>query len=159
MAQVLQGRELTFSNRDITLNMDSSTPLAPAILAPTQRPTVAIIGGTGKTGKWALKGALVRNYNVRLLVRSPQKVEKLLQEFDGQDLRNNLTIVKGSCGAKDGSDIDGLVELLSGADVCLSFLGMVNPKEWAVKPGCESILKAMFKILDAGGQPPKFVSM
>jgi hypothetical protein len=83
---------------------------------------------------------------------------------DSEELRENLSrtalkVVKGSCGAKDGSDIDGLVELLSGADVCLSFLGVVNPKEWAVRPGCESIVKAMHRILEAGGKPPKFVSM
>merc|ERR1719261_520646 len=36
---------------------------------------------------------------------------------------------------------------------------MVKPPEWAVRPGCESIVKAMYRILEAGVKPPKFVSM
>merc|ERR1719277_1314521 len=36
---------------------------------------------------------------------------------------------------------------------------MVKPPEWVVRPGCESILKAMQRIVETGGVPPKFVSM
>lgn len=41
---------------------------------------VAIIGASGQTGRWALKGALVRGFNVRVLVRDKAKAEKIFFE-------------------------------------------------------------------------------
>jgi len=126
-------------------------------------PTVAIIGATGKTGKWALRGALQRNYLVRVLVRSPDKLEAILTEVfaDKQDdaallksdvasLLAKITVVQGSA-----TDQDRLVELCTGADVVMSFLGMTKPPEWIVQPGVEAIMKA----LNTMDRPPKFISM
>ena len=37
--------------------------------------TMIYVGGTGKTGKFGVKGALQRGHNVRILARNPDKVE------------------------------------------------------------------------------------
>jgi len=113
--------------------------------------TVAIIGGTGKTGKWAVKAALVRGHRVRLLARSPSKAKALLKElFPEEDKESQVAMVEGSI-----SDADKLAELFSGADVIMSFLGMVKPPEWVVRPGVEAIMTAM-KSMES---PPKFLCM
>jgi uncharacterized protein YbjT (DUF2867 family) len=121
---------------------------------------VSIIGGTGNTGKWALKGALVRDYKVKLLARNPDKVKKILTELfgekEGEAMLGKVEIVKGS--VMDEAAMD---ELLEGADAVLSFLGILGsaPKTWVVAPGVEAILKAMKNIAATGNSPPKFVSM
>ena len=114
---------------------------------------VVILGGTGKTGKWAVKGALIRGYNVRLLVRSKEKAEKVMQSLfppNPAELLSAVTLVEGSV-----TEPSKLAELFAGADVVLSFLGMAEPPAWAVRPGVEAVLTA----LRAMQTPPKFVSM
>ena len=126
---------------------------------------VAVIGGTGKTGKWALKGALQRGFKeIRVLARSPAKLLPILEQmFNSSDAKNctdgkdeagemmkRLKVVSGSV-----TDTKALEELLTGADVVLSFLGMSKPPDWIVSPGVEAIIAAL-KGLD---RPPKFVSM
>uniref|UniRef100_A0A7S4VSU2 NAD(P)-binding domain-containing protein n=1 Tax=Alexandrium monilatum TaxID=311494 RepID=A0A7S4VSU2_9DINO len=117
-------------------------------------PTVAIIGGTGKTGKWAVKGALVRGYSVRMLGRSPDKVGTILQELfpekGKEELLKEVTVVQGSV-----TDQAKLTDLFNGADVILSFLGMVKPPEFVVRPGVEAVMEAMRQC----ESKPKFVSM
>ena len=56
-------------------------------------------------------------------------------------------------------DEAAVLDLFKGADVVLSFLGMVTPPAWVVCPGVEVMVKAMKKIVEEGGSPPKFVSM
>lgn len=125
-----------------------------------QAPVVAIVGGTGKTGMWSVKGALLRQYKVKVLARNPDKVKKILTElFDADkadEYFDKLEIVKGSV-----TDSVALDELLEGADIVLSFLGISAsaPKTWVVAPGVEAILKAIKNISATGNKPPKFVSM
>ena len=52
-------------------------------------------------------------------------------------------------------DEAAVLDLFKGADVVLSFLGMVNPPNWVVCPGVESMVKAMKTIVEEGGSPPK----
>ena len=113
---------------------------------------VTILGGTGKTGKWAVKGALLRGYKVRLLVRSKKKAEKVMAELfpTNSELFSAVTLVEGSV-----TEQSKLAELFTGADVVLSFLGMAEPPVWTVRPGAEAVLTA----LKAMRTPPKFVSM
>lgn len=121
---------------------------------------VSIIGGTGNTGKWGLKGALLRDYKVKLLARNPDKVKKILIELFGEEgaeeQLGKVEIVKGS--VMDEAAMD---ELLEGSYACLSFLGILGsaPKTWVVAPGVEAILKAMKNIKSTGNRPPKLVSM
>merc|ERR1711983_386031 len=92
---------------------------------PREMKTIAIVGGTGQTGKWAVKGALLRGYKVKILARSPEKVTTVLKDlFDESEVekhQENVTVVKGGI-----SNEEALVELLTGVDTVLSFLGMVG---------------------------------
>jgi len=106
--------------------------------------TVAIVGGTGKTGKWGVKGALQRGHTVRILARSPDKVKKIFNELfgeeEGEEQFKKVTVVKG--GVKDGAAVE---ELVAGADVVLSFLGMVDRSTPVVEQGVAQLLTAMKK--------------
>lgn len=118
------------------------------------KPSVAIIGATGKTGKWALRGALQREYQVKALVRSPDKLEGVLKSiFPDTDVKpylERITVVKGNA-----TDKDALVELCKDTQVVMSFLGMVKKGEWIVKPGVEAVVQA----LKSTESPPKFLTM
>ena len=85
--------------------------------------TIAVLGGTGRTGEWALLGGLQRGYNLRVLGRSPDKVQatlvKLLGEEEAAGLAGRVEVVKGGVG-----DTDALISLCRGVDAVLSFLGM-----------------------------------
>ena len=118
-------------------------------------PVVAIVGATGKTGRWALKGAIERELEVRVLARSPDKLAPLLADLGGQseDLEK-ITVVEGSV-----TDADKLETLMDGADVVMSFLGMTNPPEWVVSPGVEAVMGALLSLRKAGKTPPRFLSM
>jgi len=123
--------------------------------------TVSIIGATGKTGMWAMKGALQRGYNVRVLARNPDKIKTVLGTVFGEEeaatQNEKVVVVKGGI-----SDEAAIFELFKGADVVLSFLGMPassDGKTWVVAPGVESMINAMKKIVAEGGSPPKLVSM
>ena len=112
---------------------------------------LAIIGATGKTGKWALKGAVQRGWTVKILARSQTKVDGMLTNLFGDDqTRSKITVVQGSI-----SDVEKLSELCDDVEVVISFLGMVNPPEWVVRPGVEAIMKAV----ETKEKPPKFISM
>ncbi len=105
-------------------------------------PIVAIVGGTGRTGRWVVKGALERGYVVRALARTPSKIEK-----NGND---NLTVIKG-----DATNLESIKELLSGADTVLSCLGTVKKPHYIVESGISAILAA-FEVQD---KKPKLVHM
>merc|ERR1712137_1481160 len=124
----------------------------------TEMKTIAIVGGTGQTGKWAVKGALLRGYKVKILARSPEKVDKILvtlfDEADVEKHKANVEVVKG--GVRDE---EAIAELLNGAEVVLSFLGMVEPPKWIVNPGVEKIIEGLKKVTENGGVAPKLISM
>ncbi len=75
--------------------------------------TIAVIGGTGKSGTYLVKELLERNYKVRLLVRNPEKTPTFHQ---------NLEIVYG-----DVSDPESVSDLLSGSEAIVSALGIGVP--------------------------------
>jgi len=103
---------------------------------------VAILGGTGKTGKFGVKGALQRGHNVRILARNPDKVKTVFNDLFGEEEGaaqfEKVTVVKG--GVKDE---EAIKELVTGADVVLSFLGMIDSTVWVVEPGIKQIMSAM----------------
>ena len=74
--------------------------------------TVALLGGTGMVGGYLLRDALARGYDVRVLARTPAK----LNEF-----ADRITIVQG-----DARDPAAIAALLSGSDVVISALGPVK---------------------------------
>ncbi|WP_296698394.1 NAD(P)H-binding protein [Algoriphagus sp.] len=75
--------------------------------------TIAVIGGTGKSGTYLVKELLRRDYNVRLLVRNPKKVP---------DFKEKVDVIFG-----DASSKSQIHELLKGADAVISCLGLGIP--------------------------------
>ncbi|CAM3686185.1 NAD(P)-dependent oxidoreductase [Deinococcus frigens] len=74
--------------------------------------TLAILGGTGRTGRLLIDQALDQNYSLRVLARDPSKLHR-------QDER--LELVQGD--AMNAADIE---RLLTGSDVVLSALGQTK---------------------------------
>ncbi len=101
-------------------------------------PVIAIIGGTGQTGRWVLEGALQREYIVRALARTPSKLNE----------NRNLTVIKG-----DVSSLESLTELVKGVDVIISCFGTVKKPNYIVESGIRLIIKA----INAQENKPKLV--
>ncbi len=96
--------------------------------AETEKNVVALIGATGKLGRYVLRDALARGMEVRALVRSRAKL----------DPSERLTIIEGS--VLDSGAVNRLVQ---GADVVVSCLGS-RPKEgMVVEAGTRVIMDAI----------------
>ncbi|MBP3039807.1 SDR family oxidoreductase [Bacillaceae bacterium Marseille-Q3522] len=76
---------------------------------------IALIGGTGKAGRFVAEKALEKGYHVRMLVRNPQKVE-----IAGE----RVEIVKG-----DAQDISAIQTLLKNCDAVINTLGQPNKEK------------------------------
>lgn len=68
----------------------------------------------------------------------------LFEEADVEKHKANVEVVKG--GVRDE---EAIAELLNGAEVVLSFLGMVEPPKWIVNPGVEEIIKGLKKVTES----------
>lgn len=106
-----------------------------------QNTTIAIIGATGATGKFVLQNALHRNFNIKVLARTPKKLDKF---------KDKIEIVKGSV-----SDLDTVIKLVEGCDVVLSTLGTSKKPNYIVVKGVEVILKA----IQSFNSKPRFIHM
>lgn len=79
-------------------------------LAPVSQPTtIALLGGTGMVGGHILQRAIARGYPLRVLSRSPEKLDYL---------NNRITVVVG-----DARDPQVINTLLRGSDVVISAIG------------------------------------
>jgi len=116
---------------------------------------IALLGGTGQTGKEFLRQALAQNYQIKALVRTPAKVT---------ETSPNLELVVGD--VLNSGDVDKAV---AGTDLVVSLFGHVKGSpEWLQTQGTENIVAAMQKhqvprviSLSGGGLPyekdqPKF---
>ncbi|MGF2950543.1 NAD(P)-dependent oxidoreductase [Microbacterium alcoholitolerans] len=92
--------------------------------------TIALFGATGKTGHRVLQRALAAGYDVRALVRDPDR----LQTND-----HRLTVIRGD--VLDAAAVDSTI---AGSDVVLSLFGQVkgSPKTLQTD-GTRNIAKAM----------------
>lgn len=118
---------------------------------------IALFGATGQTGKHVLKLAVEQGYQVKALVRNPDKLE-LHHEF--------LEVIKGDI--LNPTDVE---QTINGCDYVISVFGHVKGSpEWLQKGGTVNIIAAMKKYglekiisLSGGGLPfpekdePKFV--
>lgn len=116
---------------------------------------IALFGGTGKTGKEFLQKALENEYHIKVLARSPEKVDTQSP---------HLEVIKGD--VLNPATVNATV---AGTDIAVSLFGHVkgSPK-WLQSDGTSNILSAMLdhgveKIisLSGGGLPfhkdePKF---
>lgn len=106
-----------------------------------QKPTIAIIGATGATGKFVLEGALNRSFNIRALARNPEKLNHLKDQID---------IIKGSI-----DDLEAVKKLFDGTDVILSTLGTNKKPNYIVEKGVRVMLQAIQSL----NSKPRFVHM
>jgi putative NADH-flavin reductase len=94
-----------------------------------QNNKIAIIGGTGKLGKYLVKELLHRGINFKLLLRNPDKLE----------IKNPLIeIIKGD--ARKYSDI---YPLLNGCSAVISTLGQPKGEPSIFSAATKNIVKAM----------------
>ncbi|MEY8760032.1 NAD(P)-dependent oxidoreductase [Chryseobacterium tongliaoense] len=91
--------------------------------------TIAVIGGTGKSGKYLVQNLLDKNYPIRLLLRNPENFTV-----------NNplIEVVKGD--ARDYHSIDGLIK---GCALVMSTLGQPKGEKSIFSDATGNIIKAM----------------
>jgi len=118
--------------------------------------TIALLGATGQTGKIFLQLALEQGYRVKVLVRSPHKIEIS---------HDNLKVLAGD--VLNATDVERLVE---DTEIVVSLFGHVKGSPaWLQTNGTKNIVAAMKKAgvqkiisLSGGGLPfpdkdqPKF---
>ncbi len=117
--------------------------------------TIALFGGSGRTGQPFLTQALAKGYAVKALVRSPEKIATK---------HEHLTLVKG-----DVLNYDDVRKAIVDTDVVVSVFGHVKGSpEWLQTNGTKNIVQAMKETkvgriisLSGGGLPfekdePKF---
>ena len=102
------------------------------------KPTILILGSTGRTGKWLLDEALKRGYSVNVLVRNKSKIlsHTQLRIFEGTPYdKNNLT------------------EAVEGCEIVLSALNISRNSDfpWAKLRASESFLsQTMQNLIEIG---------
>lgn len=106
-----------------------------------QKTTIAIIGATGATGRFLLRNALERNFNIKVLARTPQKLD---------EYKDRIEIIEGSV-----SDVATVSKLVEGCDVVLSTLGTSKKPHYIVEKGVKTILEA----IQANNSTARFIHM
>ncbi|MFC3157528.1 Putative NADH-flavin reductase [Chryseobacterium arachidis] len=91
--------------------------------------TIAVIGGTGKSGKYLVQQLLNQNYLIKLLLRNPENFTL------GNPL---IEIVKG-----DARNYDSINNLIKNCDAVISTLGQPAGEEPIFSDATKNIIKAM----------------
>lgn len=102
------------------------------------KPTILILGSTGRTGKWLLDEALKRGYSVNVLVRNKSKVPS----------HTHLRIFEGNPSNKNN-----LTEAVEGCEIVLSALNISRNSDfpWAKLRASESFLsETMQNLIEIG---------
>jgi putative NADH-flavin reductase len=90
---------------------------------------IAVIGGTGKAGSYLLKELIKRNYRIRALARTPEKL---------RDISAEIEIIPGNI-----QDYNTVHSLISGCDAVISTLGQSKGEELVFSIAAGNIIKAM----------------
>lgn len=97
---------------------------------PATPRTIALFGGTGKTGRHVLAQALEAGHTVRALARQPESIEVA---------HERLTVIAG-----DVLDAAAVRETVQGADVVVSVFGQVKGSSHTLQTdGTQNIVDAM----------------
>ena len=97
--------------------------------------TIALFGGTGRTGRHVVTYALEKGYKVQLLARTPSKVETT---------HDNLTVIEG-----DLSNEEALKQVVKGATYVMSCAGgPSNMKEYP-RDLMLTFVKLLYPIMEA----------
>ncbi|MBB5394840.1 NAD(P)-dependent oxidoreductase [Mucilaginibacter sp. AK015] len=94
--------------------------------------TLAVIGGTGKAGRYLVKQLLLKNFRIKLLHRKP---EILSLESP------HIEVIKG-----DARDYNAIYTLLTGCDAVLSCLSQPVGEPSIFSDAARNILKAMHTV-------------
>ena len=103
--------------------------------------TIAIIGTTGRTGKYVLQECLQKGYQIRVLVRDGSKIEA----------HDQITIIEGNA-----NKMESIKELVQGADVLVSTLG---PSQASSAGIVEQSVQNIIGALQALSKQPKYIHM
>jgi putative NADH-flavin reductase len=91
--------------------------------------TIAVIGGTGKSGKYLVQNLLDKNYSMKLLLRNPENFT----------LENPLIeIVKG-----DARDYDSINNLIDNCDIVINTIGQPIGEKSIFSDATKNVIKAM----------------
>nr|WP_315027936.1 NAD(P)H-binding protein [uncultured Chryseobacterium sp.] len=91
--------------------------------------TIAVIGGTGKSGKYLLQKLLEKKYPVKLLLRNPEEFK----------IQNSLIdIVQG-----DARDEEAIASLIEGCEIIISTLGQPKGEKPIFSNSTQNIIGAM----------------
>lgn len=91
--------------------------------------TIAVIGGTGKSGRYLVDSLLNKKYSIKLLARNPENL----------NIQNSLVeIIKGD--ARNECDIDHLIK---DCNVVLSTLGQPRGESSIFSEATHNVIKAM----------------
>ena len=91
--------------------------------------TIAVIGGTGKAGRYLVKELLKSGYKVKLLLRDPDKLQIPISSFE---------VIKG-----DARDYLKVRKFLEGTDVVISTLGQPKGEKSIFSDATKNVLTAM----------------
>jgi putative NADH-flavin reductase len=91
--------------------------------------TIAVIGGTGKSGKYLVQSLLNKNYPIKLLLRNPENFTF------GNPL---IEIVKG-----DARNYDSINNLIKNCDIVISTIAQSKGEEPIFSDATKNIIKAM----------------
>ena len=107
----------------------------------SQNKTIAIIGATGRTGKYVLSECLERGYAVRVLVRDASKIQP----------NDQITVIQGNVNAQQA-----LEELIKGADILVSTLGAAKASDAGI---VQMSVKNILSVLNSSSDQPKYIHM
>jgi nucleoside-diphosphate-sugar epimerase len=93
------------------------------------KPTIAIMGGTGKSGRYLVEKLLREEYHIKILLRDPEKF-LIKSPF--------ITPVKG-----DARNYDDIYKLTIGCDAVLSTLGQPKGESPIFSDATTNVLRAM----------------
>ena len=95
----------------------------------TQKPRIAVIGGSGKAGKYLVRELLNQGYFLKLLLRHPENF---------QDKNPNIEVVQG-----DARDYEAVRVLLEGCGAVVSALGQPAGQPPVFSQATQNVLRAM----------------
>jgi putative NADH-flavin reductase len=95
---------------------------------PAEFKKIAVLGGTGKAGKYVVKELIRRGYHVRALVRDPGKMDQLYP---------SLEVIRG-----DACDYDSVFNLVLQCDAVISTLGPSKKQPDTCSVAAGHIIKA-----------------
>lgn len=93
-----------------------------------QEMKVAVIGGTGKAGRYLVKRLVSQGFKIKALTRNPAKLEET-------DLVEKVT--------GDVTDYESVYNLLDGCDVVISTLGQTKGEDPVFSIAAQNIVRAM----------------